>query len=121
MPVYLQTKLLRVLQERTVRRLGDEREISVDFRLDLLNQSRDRSDDSRREHCARILYFRLSTVRIKVPPLRERLDDLLMLSETFLLRLARKYKKPHARYLSGELRNAHALQLAGQCARAGER
>ena len=39
------------------------------------------------------LYFRLSTVIIKVPPLRERLEDLAILSETFLLRLARKYKK----------------------------
>jgi transcriptional regulator with PAS, ATPase and Fis domain len=39
------------------------------------------------------LYFRLSTVRINVPPLRERLDDLAILSETFLLRIGRKYKK----------------------------
>jgi transcriptional regulator with PAS, ATPase and Fis domain len=40
------------------------------------------------------LYFRLSTVKIKVPSLRERLDGLALLSEVFLLRLARKYKKP---------------------------
>ena len=93
MPVYLQTKLLRVLQERTIRRLGDEREIPVDFRLIsstngetalMINEGALRQD----------LYFRLSTVKIKVPPLRERLDDLAMLCETFLRRLSKKYKKP---------------------------
>ena len=93
MPVYLQTKLLRVLQERTVRRLGDEREIPVDFRL-ISSTNRETSQMIREGTLRQDLYFRLSTVKIKVPPLRERLDDLAMLSETFLLRLARKYKKP---------------------------
>lgn len=92
MPVYLQTKLLRVLQERTVRRLGDEREISVNFRL-IASTNRDAAQMIREGTLRQDLYFRISTVRIKVPPLRERLDDLVILSETFLLRLARKYKK----------------------------
>lgn len=92
MPVYLQTKLLRVLQERTVRRVGDEREIPVDFRL-ISSTNRETSQMIREGTLRNDLYFRLSTVRIKVPPLRERLDDLALLSETFLLRLARKYKK----------------------------
>lgn len=93
MPVYLQTKLLRVLQERTIRRLGDEREIPVDFRL-ISSTNRETAQMIREGTLRQDLYFRLSTVKIKVPPLRERLDDLGMLSETFLLRLARKYKKP---------------------------
>jgi DNA-binding NtrC family response regulator len=92
MPVYLQTKLLRVLQERTVRRIGDEREIPVDFRL-VSSTNRETAQMIREGTLRNDLYFRLSTVRIKVPPLRERLDDLAILSETFLLRLARKYKK----------------------------
>jgi transcriptional regulator with PAS, ATPase and Fis domain len=92
MPVYLQTKLLRVLQERTVRRLGDEREIPVDFRL-ISATNRETAQMIRDGTLRNDLFFRLSTVRIKVPPLRERLDDLAILSETFLLRLARKYKK----------------------------
>ena len=92
MPVYLQTKLLRVLQERTVRRLGDEREVSVNFRL-IASTNRDTAQMIREGTLRQDLYFRISTVRIKVPPLRERLDDLVILSETFLLRLARKYKK----------------------------
>jgi transcriptional regulator with PAS, ATPase and Fis domain len=93
MPVYLQTKLLRVLQERTVRRLGDEREISVNFRL-ISSTNRETDQMIREGELRQDLYFRLSTVRIKIPPLRERLDDLVILSETFLLRLTRKYKKP---------------------------
>lgn len=93
MPVYLQTKLLRVLQERTVRRLGDEREIAVDFRL-ISSTNRESGQMILEGVLRQDLYFRLSTVRIKVPPLRERLDDLVRLSETFLLRLAKKYKKP---------------------------
>lgn len=92
MPVYLQTKLLRVLQERTVRRLGDEREIAVDFRL-ISSTNRETGQMIREGILRQDLYFRVSTVRIIVPPLRERLDDLMMLSETLLQRVARKYKK----------------------------
>ena len=92
MPVYLQTKLLRVLQERTVRRLGDEREIAVDFRL-ISSTNRETGQMIREGLLRQDLYFRLSTVRIKVPPLRERLDDLKILGETLLRRQARKYKK----------------------------
>src|SRR5678816_1753730 len=93
MPVYLQTKLLRVLQERTVRRLGDEHEVPVDFRL-IASTNRDTSQMIKDGTLRPDLYFCVSTVKIVVPPLRERLDDLVLLSETFLLRLARKYKKP---------------------------
>lgn len=92
MPVYLQTKLLRVLQERRVRRLGDERELAVDFRL-ISSTNRDTGQMIGENTLRQDLYFRLSTVRIKVPPLRERLDDLVILSETLLQRIARKYKK----------------------------
>ncbi len=92
MPVYLQTKLLRVLQERTVRRVGDEREIEVNFRL--ISSTNRETDQMIKEGTLRQdLYFRLSTVRIRVPPLRERLDDLVLLSETFLFHFARKYQK----------------------------
>jgi transcriptional regulator with PAS, ATPase and Fis domain len=93
MPVHLQTKLLRVLQERKLRRIGDEEEISVDFRL-VSSTNRDAAQMIREATLRQDLYFRISTVKIKVPPLRERLDDLVLLSETFLQRLARKYKKP---------------------------
>lgn len=93
MPVHLQTKLLRVLQERKLRRLGDEREIEVDFRL-VSATNRETSQATREGLLREDLYFRISTVKIKVPPLRERPDDLILLAERFLQRYSAKYKKP---------------------------
>jgi DNA-binding NtrC family response regulator len=92
MPTHLQTKLLRVLQERKLRRLGDEREIDVNFRLvsatnrntqALLDEGVLRKD----------LYFRISTIKIKVPPLRERLDDVPLIAGRFLKRFNEQYGK----------------------------
>jgi len=92
MPTHLQTKLLRVLQERRLRRLGDEREIDVNFRLvsatnrntlSLLEEGQLRKD----------LYFRISTIKIKVPPLRERLDDVPLIAGRFLKRFNEQYGK----------------------------
>ena len=92
MPTHLQTKLLRVLQERRLRRLGDEREIDVNFRLvsatnrntvALLDEGQLRKD----------LYFRISTIKIKVPPLRERLDDVPVIAGRFLMRFNEQYGK----------------------------
>jgi len=92
MPTHLQTKLLRVLQERKLRRLGDEREIDVNFRLvsatnrntqTLLDEGLLRKD----------LYFRISTIKIKVPPLRERLDDVPLIANRFLKRFNEQYGK----------------------------
>jgi DNA-binding NtrC family response regulator len=93
MPAHLQTKLLRVLQERSVRRLGDEREVPVDFRL-VAATNRDTGQAMKEGLLREDLYFRISTIRIKVPPLRERLDDLLLLAEMFLHRYSTKYDKP---------------------------
>jgi DNA-binding NtrC family response regulator len=93
MPVHLQSKLLRVLQERTLRRVGDEREIPVDFRL-IAATNRDTLAASRNGTFREDLYFRISTIRLKVPPLRERQDDLALLTDTFVHQYAEKYRKP---------------------------
>jgi DNA-binding NtrC family response regulator len=93
MPVHLQTKLLRVLQERRVRRIGDEHEIPVDFRL-VAATNRDTKQAMQEGMLREDLYFRISTIKIKVPPLRERLDDLMLLAEMFLHRYSTKYDKP---------------------------
>lgn len=92
MPAHLQTKLLRVLQERRLRRLGDEHEIDVNFRLvcatnrntlALLDEGNLRKD----------LYFRISTIKIRVPPLRDRLDDVPLIAGRFLKRFNEQYGK----------------------------
>jgi len=92
MPNHLQTKLLRVLQERKLRRLGDEQEISVDFRL-VSSTNRDTAQMIRDGLLRNDLYFRISTIKVKSPPLRERLDDVPLLANRFLEHYAEKYKK----------------------------
>lgn len=85
-PPHVQMKLSRLLQDRKLCRLGDEREIDVNFRLVSVT-SPDAS--ALRED----LYFRISTIKIKVPPLRERLDDLPLIARHFLERFNRQYNK----------------------------
>ncbi len=92
MPLHLQTKLLRVLQERKLRRLGDENEISVDFRL-VSSTNRDTAQMIKEGLLRKDLYFRISTIKVKPPPLRERLDDVPVLAKRFLEQYAEKYKK----------------------------
>jgi len=92
MPAHLQTKLLRVLQERKLRRLGDEREIHVNFRL-VSATNRDTEALLAEGVLRKDLYFRISTIKIKAPPLRERLDDVLLIATRFLNRFNVQYDK----------------------------
>jgi len=92
MPAHLQTKLLRVLQERKLRRLGDEREIRINFRL-VSATNRDTEALLEEGVLRKDLYFRISTIKIKVPPLRERLDDVLLIATRFLKRFNVQYDK----------------------------
>jgi DNA-binding NtrC family response regulator len=98
MPTHLQTKLLRVLQERRLRRLGDEQEIPVDFRL-ISSTNRDTTQMIKDGALRKDLYFRISTIKVRVPPLLERPDDVMLLTEHFLLRYSEKYQK-HIRGIS---------------------
>jgi DNA-binding NtrC family response regulator len=92
MPAHLQTKLLRVLQERKLRRLGDEREIAVNFRL-VSATNRDTSALLAEGTLRKDLYFRISTIKIRVPPLRERLDDVILIAKRFIERYNQQYNK----------------------------
>jgi two-component system, NtrC family, response regulator HydG len=92
MPAHLQTKLLRVLQDRRLRRLGDEQEVAVDFRL-ICSTNRDTAQMLSEGTLRKDLFFRVSTIRVKVPPLRERPDDVAPLAERFLRTYADKYQK----------------------------
>lgn len=100
MPAHLQTKLLRVLQERKLRRLGDEREIDINFRL-VCATNRDTSTVIEEGVLRKDLYFRISTIKIKVPPLRERRGDIILLANRFLERFSQQYQK-HIQEMSQE-------------------
>src|SRR4029450_1075777 len=96
MPVALQAKLLRALEERMVRRLGAAKAVPVDFRL--ISSTNQSPDVALREgHLRQDLYFRINTVSIEVPPLRERRDDIPILVRAFLDR----YRTKHARAVEG--------------------
>jgi DNA-binding NtrC family response regulator len=92
MPSHLQTKLLRVLQERKLRRLGDECEIDVDFRL-VSSTNRNTVALLEKGLLRKDLYYRISTIKITVPPLRERLDDVLLIARYCLQRFNVQYDK----------------------------
>ena len=90
----MQAKLLRTLQEKTIRRVGGVDEIKIDARiisasnknlLDMIGNGSFRED----------LYYRLNVISIKIPPLRERIEDILPLAESFLL--CRKYRLQYFR------------------------
>ena len=92
-PLHLQAKLLRVIQNRSVIRVGGSQSIPVNIRLicatnmdleQLVRDGRFRED----------LYYRINTVHITLPPLRERRDDIVPLAQMFLERFAEKYHRP---------------------------
>src|SRR5881227_958450 len=93
MPLELQPKLLRALQERVFYRLGSERPVEVDFRL-VCSTNRNPPEAVRSGALREDLYYRISTITIEVPPLKERAEDVQLLADHFLNRFADKYAKP---------------------------
>ncbi len=93
MPVELQPKLLRVLQERSYRKIGSEKTYAVDFRL-ICSTNRPPADAIRDGLLRDDLFYRISTITIHVPPLRERSEDTQLLTEHFLHMYAQKYERP---------------------------
>ncbi|HXG31324.1 MAG TPA: sigma-54 dependent transcriptional regulator, partial [Thermodesulfobacteriota bacterium] len=82
-PIHLQTKLLRVLQDEEIRRLGDTKTVKVDVRI-IAATSRDLSRDVKRGSFREDLFYRLNILHIHIPPLRERKDDIPCLVEYFI-------------------------------------
>ena len=92
MPSYLQTKLLRVLQEREYRPIGSDRIVHVDFRL-ICATNIDLDAALRDGRLREDLYFRINTITLRVPPLRERTEDLPLLCDHFLEKFRTRYQK----------------------------
>ena len=89
LPLHLQVKLLRVLQEQQIRRVGDEQTINVDVRIvaaTLRNLEKDVEEGRFRDD----LYYRLNVVSLNLPPLRERTEDIPLLVQHFIEKFSKK-------------------------------
>jgi two-component system, NtrC family, response regulator AtoC len=97
MPLELQPKLLRVLQDGIYYRVGSDKPQEVDFRL-ISSTNRNPFDAIQDGNLREDLYYRINTIEIKIPPLRERMDDVPMLAEHFLQIYADKYNRKDAEF-----------------------
>lgn len=93
MPLALQVKILRLLQERSFMRVGGSERITVDLRF-IAATNRDVQGAVQRGHFREDLYYRLNVVPIHIPPLRDRAEDIPLLARAFMERFAQKLEKP---------------------------
>ena len=89
MPIAMQPKLLRVLEQSAVRRLGGQREIPVDVRV-IAATNRELTDAIEKKLLREDLYYRLNVFHIELPPLRQRKDDIPALAATFIRNINKK-------------------------------
>ncbi len=93
MPIALQSKLLRVIEEKRVTPVGSDRSVEIDVRF-IATTNKDLQAEVERGAFRRDLFYRLSVVPIRVPPLRERAGDIPLLAQHFLEVSAHRAKKP---------------------------
>ncbi len=93
LPLNLQVKLLRALQERVIFRVGDSKPEKVDIRI-VAATNRNLEEEIRVGHFREDLYYRLNVVNLWLPPLRERGDDVLIIAKTLLTKYADEMQSP---------------------------
>ena len=106
LPMSLQAKLLRVLQDKEVRRVGATQQVKVDVRV-IAASNLDLAEEVKRHRFRDDLFYRLNVLQIQVPPLRERRDDILLLAHHFL----KKYQQETGKAVKGISESALALFL----------
>ncbi|MGA8262540.1 MAG: sigma-54 dependent transcriptional regulator [Arenicellales bacterium] len=102
MPVSMQAKLLRVLETNSVRPVGSDREVAIDTRV-IAASNRDLGGEVDSGRFRRDLYYRLEAVTLRLPPLRERRDDILLLAEHFIDASARESGVPPVSLERGQI------------------
>jgi transcriptional regulator with PAS, ATPase and Fis domain len=93
MPPRLQSSLLRVLQSKEVRRIGDDKIIPVDVRI-IAASNKNISKMVEKGRFRADLFYRLNMLKLEIPPLRERIEDIPLLVQYFAIQTCRTYKKP---------------------------
>ncbi|GAB2462356.1 sigma-54 dependent transcriptional regulator [Comamonas humi] len=112
LPLSMQAKLLRAVQERKVRRLGDSQEESVDVRI-VSATHRDLASDVQAGRFRQDLYYRINVIEVVIPPLRERREDLPQLCEVLLERLGADSPQPLPRLTPAALQQIARHPLPG--------
>ena len=112
MDIRLQAKLLRVLQERVVDRVGGGKPIKVDIRI-IATSNRDLNEEVRKKTFREDLFFRLNVVNLDVPPLRKRPSDIIGLANHFIQKYAELNSVPHRPLSEAAQRAAAAAQWPG--------
>jgi two-component system response regulator AtoC len=92
LPLSLQVKLLRAIQEEEIRRVGDTKTLKIDVRL-ITATLKNLGDEIKKGSFREDLYYRLNVLPIHLPPLRERKEDIPLLAETFLSRFSKEMDK----------------------------
>ena len=92
LPPHIQSKLLQLIQEKTIERLSSNRRIELDFRL-IVATNRNLEEEVQRGLFRSDLFYRLNVIRVHIPPLRQRPEDILPLAYQFLERFCREYGK----------------------------
>ena len=112
MPAQMQVQLLRVLQEKTVIRVGGTEEIPVDMRI-LAATNRPLKQEIRKGTFREDLYYRLNVFTLRLPPLRERLDDLPLFCRYFVDKYARQFGKEMSHISPEAMHLIHAYSFPG--------
>ena len=94
LPLSLQAKLLTVLQNRNLMRVGSNKIIPIDIRL-ISATNKDIPEMVKEGTFREDLFYRINTIHLEIPPLRERGDDILLFIDTFLRKFATKYQRPN--------------------------
>lgn len=108
----MQSKLLRVIQERTVRRVGGNRELPIDVRI-VSATNRDPEEAVKLKHFREDLFFRVAVVTLQIPPLRKRPDDVPALAQHFLKEISESYNRQIEGFTPQVMEKLHGYSWPG--------
>jgi diguanylate cyclase (GGDEF)-like protein len=102
LPLHLQVKILRAIEQKEIDRIGGKASVKVDVRI-IAASNRDLEDEVKKGNFRKDLFYRLSVATIHVPPLKERPEDIEVLSEYYLNQMNKRYQKKFLGFTKGAL------------------